>query len=184
VLPFVPERRVVDACLVIGPEEAWYQEYARRVEQILAALVKGLAPRPSTSCSVTCSSPAGGADGERDLHLGQAYGVSPQALPATAQFVALATCTGPGDHRGVEDALRGIADRARLREREQDKRVVVFEARPAAGHGRVGAGEGRPKADRGGRTLEELRAMAGELGDSYLRVTARTDSPSPAWPIK
>ena len=62
VLPFVPERRVVDACRVMGPEGGWYEEYARRIEQILAALVQDLHARDaSTSCSATCSWTARGA---------------------------------------------------------------------------------------------------------------------------
>ena len=44
VLPFVPERRVVDACAVMDAEHTWYETYSERLEQILAALVKDMEP--------------------------------------------------------------------------------------------------------------------------------------------
>ena len=34
VLPFVPERKVVDACTVMDPEHTWHDDYAQRLEQI------------------------------------------------------------------------------------------------------------------------------------------------------
>ena len=50
-LPFVPERKVVDACAVMGPEHGWYEAYARRLEQILHFLTKDLTAEPSTCSS-------------------------------------------------------------------------------------------------------------------------------------
>ena len=41
VLPFVPERKVVDACTVMDPEHTWFENYAERLEQIFAALMQG-----------------------------------------------------------------------------------------------------------------------------------------------
>ncbi len=34
VLPFVAERKVVDACLVMDAEHKWYEEYGRRIERV------------------------------------------------------------------------------------------------------------------------------------------------------
>ena len=182
VLPFVPERRVVDACLVMGPEDAWYEEYARRIEQMLATLVKGLAPGTINLVLGHLLVDGGRrGTGERDLHLGQAYGVSPQALPGAAQLVALGHLHRPQEIPAPSRTLyAGSLIELDFGEREQEKRVVVFEARP----GRpvvvesVPVTAGRKLVEVAG-TLEELRAVAGELRDAYLRVTARADGPSP-----
>src|SRR5512141_3239161 len=90
VLPFVPERREVDACSVMGPEAGWYEEYARRIEQILAALVKDLTPATvNLALAHLLVDGARRGTGERDLHLGQVYGVNPQQLPASVQYIGL-----------------------------------------------------------------------------------------------
>jgi exonuclease SbcD len=90
VLPFVPERRVVDACTVMDAEHKWFDAYGKRIEDILAALVKGL---PATSVNIVLAhllvDGARVGTGERELHLGQIYGVNPQQLPSTVQYIAL-----------------------------------------------------------------------------------------------
>ena len=45
-LPFVPERKVVDACMVMDAEQKWYEAYSTRIEQILAALGKACPQTP------------------------------------------------------------------------------------------------------------------------------------------
>ena len=152
VLPFVPERRVVDACLVMGPEGGWYEEYARRIEQILAALVKDLTP--ATVNLVLGHLLVDGArrgTGERELHLGQVYGVNPQQLPASVQYIGLGHLHRPQEITAPSKTLlRGLADRAGLRRAGagEARGRVRGEARPA-GRGRVGAGRGGPPAARG-----------------------------------
>ena len=182
VLPFVPERRVVDACAVMGPENEWYNEYARRVEQILAALVKGL---PSSSVNVVLGhllvDGARRGTGERELHLGQIYGVNPQQLPSAVQYIGLGHLHRPQEITApAKTFYAGSLVELDFGEQQQDKRVVVFEARP----GRPVAVEsvpvtaGRRLRDAAG-TLDELRAMADGLGDAFLRVTVRSDAPVP-----
>ncbi len=81
VLPFVPERKVVDACAVMDAEHKWYEAYAGRIEQILAALVGGLTP--ATVNVVLGHLLVAGArfgTGERALHLGDIYGVNPHTI--------------------------------------------------------------------------------------------------------
>jgi exonuclease SbcD len=65
-------------------------------------------------------------------------------------------------------------------EREQDKCVVMVEARPgqAAKAEWVPLHAGRRLRDVEG-TLSELQAMAADLGDDYLRVRVRADGPVP-----
>jgi len=182
VLPFVPERRVVDACLVMGPENAWYEEYARRVEQVLAALVKGLTP--ATVNVVLAHLLVDGArrgTGERELHLGQVYGVNPQQLPSSVQYIGLGHLHRPQEIAAPSRTFyAGSLLELDFGEKEQDKRVVVFEARPGrpASVESVPVAAGRRLRDLAG-TLDELRAQAAEAGDAFLRVTVRAEAPVP-----
>jgi exonuclease SbcD len=182
VLPFVPERKVVDACLVMQPEGEWYAEYARRLEQILAALVRPLGP--DTVNLVIGHLLVDGArrgTGERELHLGQIYGVNPQQLPASVQYIGLGHL-----HRAQEvlapakTCYPGSLIELDFGEREQEKQVIVLEARP----GRpvslewVPLTAGRRLRDVRG-TFEELQEMAPGLGDAFLRVTVRAEAAEP-----
>jgi len=182
VLPFVPERKVVDACLVMGPENAWYDEYARRVEQILAALVKGL---PASTVNVVLGhllvDGARRGTGERELHLGQIYGVNPQQLPSSVQYIGLGHLHRPQEIMAPSKTFyAGSLVELDFGEKEQDKRVVVFEAkagRPVSVES-VPITAGRRLRDVEG-TLDELRAMVDGLGDAFLRVTVRAHAPVP-----
>ena len=132
VLPFVAERKVVDACLVMDAEHKWYEEYGRRIEQILAALVKGL---PLTTVNLVLAhllvDGARVGTGERELHLGQIYGVNPQQLPSSVQYIGLGHL-----HRAQEvlapakTLYPGSLIELDFGEEQQDKSVVVFEAQP------------------------------------------------------
>ena len=182
VLPFVPERKVVDACLVMGPENEWYDEYARRLEQILAALVKDL---PATSVNVVLAhllvDGARRGTGERELHLGQIYGVNPQQLPSSVQYIGLGHLHRPQEITAPSKTVyAGSLVELDFGEKEQEKRVVVFEAkagRPVSMES-VPITAGRRLRDVAG-TLDELRAMADGLGDAFLRVTVLAAAPLP-----
>ncbi len=182
VLPFVPERRVVDACLVMGPEAGWYEEYARRIEQILAALVSGLTP--ATVNLVLGHLLVDGArrgTGERELHLGQVYGVNPQQLPSSVQYVGLGHLHRPQEITApAKTCYAGSLVELDFGEQEQEKRVVVVDARPGrpASLESVALTAGRRLRDVSG-TLDELRVQADELGDAYLRVRLRADASLP-----
>ena len=182
VLPFVAERRVVDACLVMGPENAWYEEYSRRVEQILAALVKGLTPATvNVALGHLLVDGARRGTGERELHLGQAYGINPQQLPSGVQYIGLGHLHRPQEITApARTFYAGSLIELDFGEKEQDKRVVVFEAkagRPASVES-VPITAGRRLRDLAG-TLDELCAQAGEAGDALLRVVVRADAPVP-----
>ncbi|HXK11441.1 MAG TPA: exonuclease SbcCD subunit D [Vicinamibacteria bacterium] len=182
VLPFVPERKVVDACTVMDAEYAWYEAYSGRIEQILAALARGLPPR---SVQIVLAhllvDGARVGTGERELHLGQIYGVSPQQLPSSVQYIGLGHLHRPQEVLAPAKTLyAGSLVELDFGEKEQDKRVVVLEAkagRPVAVES-VPITAGRRLRDVAG-TLEGLRALAGSVGDDFLRVTVRVDSPVP-----
>ena len=132
VLPFVAERKVVDACLVMDAEHKWYEEYSKRIEQILAALVKGL---PLTTVNIVLAhllvDGARVGTGERELHLGQIYGVNPQQLPSSVQYIGLGHLHRPQEVLAPAKTLYpGSLVELDFGEEQQDKSVVVFEAQP------------------------------------------------------
>jgi exonuclease SbcD len=182
VLPFVPERRVVDACTVMGAEHGWFEAYGKRIEDILAALVREL---PADTVNLVLAhllvDGARVGTGERELHLGQIYGVNPQQLPSSVQYVALGHLHRPQEVLApAKTRYPGSLIELDFGEQEQDKSVVVLEARPgrppAVELVPVTAGR-RLRAVEG--TLEELQRLAGETGDDYLRVTVKTGGPEP-----
>jgi exonuclease SbcD len=182
VLPFVPERKIIDACAVMGPERGWYEAYARRIEQILQFLTGELTPR--TVNLVLAHLLVAGArfgTGERRLHLGDIYGVNAEQLPAGAQYVALGHLHRPQELLApTKAAYAGSLIELDFGEREQDKRVVIVEAKPggAASLESVPITAGRRLRDVAG-TLEELRARAEGLEDAFLRVTVKAAGPEP-----
>jgi len=182
VLPFVPERRVVDACTVMDAEYRWYEAYAARIEQILAALVAGL--DGSTVNLILGHLLVAGArfgTGERQLHLGEIYGVNAQQLPSSVQYIGLGHLHRPQELMAPTKTLySGSLVELDFGEKEQDKRVVIVEAKPgrAASIESVPLTASRRLRDVGG-TLEELRAMLSELGDDFLRVTVEAPGPVP-----
>ncbi len=182
VLPFVAERKVVDACLVMDAEHKWYEEYGRRIEQILAALVKGL---PSTTVNIVLAhllvDGARVGTGERELHLGQIYGVNPQQLPSSVQYIGLGHLHRPQEVLAPSKTLYpGSLIELDFGEEQQDKSVVVFEAQP----------QKAPKVElvpiTAGRrlrtvtaSLRRARTPRGEWTEDYLRVRVKADVPTP-----
>jgi exonuclease SbcD len=183
VLPFVAERKVVDACTVMDAEHKWYEEYSKRIEQILAALVKGLPP--TTVNIILAHLLVDGArvgTGERELHLGQIYGVNPQQLPSSVQYIALGHLHRPQEVLAPAKTLYpGSLVELDFGEEQQDKSVVVFEAQPLKA----------PKLElvpiTAGRrlrtvtaTFPELERLASEwTEDDFLRVRVQADAPEP-----
>jgi DNA repair protein SbcD/Mre11 len=182
VLPFVPERKVVDACQVMAPEHAWFEEYARRIEEILGHLTRGFTPATVNLVLAHLTVHKGlVGTGERALHLGQVYALTPQQLPAGAQYVALGHLHRPQEVLAPSKTrYAGSLIELDFGEREQEKSVVVVEAKPggAAAVEVVPLTCGRRLCDVGG-TLPEILARQAELGDAFLRVRVKVDGPVP-----
>jgi exonuclease SbcD len=182
VLPFIAERKVVDACLVMDAEHRWYEEYGKRVEQILQALVKGL---PATTVNLVLAhllvAGARVGTGERELHLGQIYGVNPQQLPSGVQYIGLGHLHRPQEVLApAKTRYPGSLVELDFGEEQQEKSVVVLEAQP----GKAPAVELVPiTAGRRLRTVEgsfdELRRAADEWTDDFLRVRVKAEAPTP-----
>jgi DNA repair protein SbcD/Mre11 len=182
VLPFVPERKVVDACTVMDAEYKWYEAYSARIEQILAALAKSL---PAKSVQIVLAhllvDGARVGTGERELHLGRIYGVNPQQLPASVQYIGLGHLHRPQEILAPAKTLySGSLVELDFGERDQDKRVVVFEARAGrpASIESVPLTAGRRLRDVTG-TLAELSELEPAAGNDFLRVTVKAEAPVP-----
>jgi exonuclease SbcD len=182
VLPFVPERKVVDACSVMGPEHVWYEAYARRLEQILHFLTKDLtAETVNLLVGHLLVSGARFGTGERQLHLGDIYGVNAEQLPGNVQYVALGHLHRPQELLApAKTCYSGSLIELDFGEREQDKRVVLIDAKPGRAVRLESAplSAGRRLRDVSG-TLGELRSLAPEVGADFLRVTVKAEAPTP-----
>jgi exonuclease SbcD len=182
VLPFVPERKLVDACQLLGPERSWYEEYARRLEQVLAVLTAGLS-RDTASLVVAhvLISGARVGTGERPLHLDEAYGIHAERLPPNVHYVALGHLHRPQEIAAPSRTFyAGSLIELDFGEREQDKRVLLVDATP----GREATVESIPLA--AGRrlrevagTLAQLRALGREVSRDHLRVRVEVEGPTP-----
>lgn len=181
-LPFVPERRVFDACAVMGDSKDWYEKYAEKIEQLLRALTAGLTPATvNLALAHVLISGARVGTGERPLHLGEIYGLNAQQLPANLQYIGLGHLHRPQEILAPSKACySGSLIELDFGEKEQDKRVVIVEAEPG-GAARLESAPltaGRRLRDISGN-LDELQKLARDVGDAYLRVTARVVAPLP-----
>jgi exonuclease SbcD len=182
VLPFAAETKIAQASNLFDPTEQWYQVYAERVARMLEMLAASFRP-DRVNILLAHLMVSGGlvGGGERPAQLLDVYGVAPQRLPAGAQYIGLNHLHRP---QRVPAAAwceySGSPIQLDFGEREQDKRVVIVDARP----GRPVAVEsipltaGRRLLDVRG-TLDDLRSRAGELRGSWLRVMVDVPAPMP-----
>ena len=182
VLPFVHERKVVDACQVMAPEHEWYEEYAKRIEEILAFLTRDLTPATVNVVLAHVMVHKGlVGTGERALHIGQVYALTPQQLPGGVQYIGLGHLHRPQEILAPSKTrYSGSLVELDFGEKEQQKSVVVIDAKPgrAAGIETVPLTAGRRLRDVRG-TLGDLMAMKAELGDAFLRVEVEVEAPVP-----
>jgi exonuclease SbcD len=134
--PFLREGRVIDFMRDAGD---WYRAYAEKVAAICARYNQDLVAAEGTVPILMAHFLVQGAvvgrtgpRGERELHMGEAYTATPQAIPAGPQYVALGhihapqripSSPVPGEYAGSLLALD-------FGEAGEDKRVVIVEAEP------------------------------------------------------
>jgi exonuclease SbcD len=183
--PFLREGRVVDFMKDTGE---WYREYAARVQGICARYNDALVSRGNadevlllvshflvSGVKVDRSAPRG----ERELHMGEAYAATPQAIPVGPQYVALGHIHAPQKVPGapVPAEYAGSLLPLDFGEAGEKKRVVIVDVRPGslAVAESVPINAGRPLV----RVTDEwhaIEARAEELTESYLDLTVRTAS--------
>ncbi len=183
-VPFVPERRFGDAAALFEAAESWHQAYAEGMGDLLEAMAAGFRPgavHVLMAHLFTDGALLGG--GERELTIGMAYAVPPSRLPGTAQYVALGHVHRPQQVRGAPTAARYAGSLLQLdfgeltQERKSVALVELSPGKPARVE-EVPVTAGRRLLEVRG-TIEELAAMADEVGDAWLRAVVRTDGPVP-----
>jgi DNA repair protein SbcD/Mre11 len=182
VLPFVTAGKIDDAAKLMGPEIERYQEYSERISAMCDLLSK-----PFNSNSINLLLAHLYVDGsetsksEREIHVAKPYAVSAQRFPSTAHYIALGHLHRPQEIHAPSRALyAGSILQLDFGERDQQKRVVLIEARPGkpATIEDCPLSSGRRLRDVCG-TLDELMAQVQTFGDDFLRVTIKVDKPLP-----
>jgi exonuclease SbcD len=180
--PFLREGRVVDFMKEAGQ---WYREYAARVAAVTERYNDALVVRAGADLvplmaahflvngvRVDRSAPRG----ERELHMGDAYAATPQAIPAGPQYVAMGHIHAPQPVPGapVPAEYSGSLLALDFGEAGEHKRVVLVEAEP----GRLAVAEtvplrsGRPLVRMTG-TWDEIEARRDDLVESFLDLTVK-----------
>lgn len=182
VLPFVPERKIVDVCQMMAPEENWYAEYADSVARMLEKLSEEFSTKTVNilvaHVYVYGTQTSGS---EREIHVAQPYAISAQRFPASAHYIALGHLHRPQSVPAPSPCnYAGSPLQLDFGEQGQQKEVMVIDAHPGipANIQRVCLRSGRKLRDVIG-TLEQIEANAPTYGDDYLRVTVNTSGPVP-----
>lgn len=180
--PFLREGTVIDFMRDAGE---WYGEYATRVARVTGAYNEALVARAGGTLvpllmghflvggvKVDRAAPRG----ERELHMGEAYTATAQAIPAGPQYVAMGHIHAPQPVPGapVPAEYAGSLVSLDFGEAGERKRVVVIDVEP----GRLATIEsvplerGRP-LERVSGTWDEIEARSGELADRFVDLTVQ-----------
>jgi len=183
--PFLREGRVIDFMAETGK---WYGAYAQKIAALTDAYNTALVERAGTDLvpilvAHFMVSGVRVSRSERELHIGDAYTATSQAIPAGPQYVALGHIHAPQPVPGapVPAAYAGSLLPMDFGEAGEAKRVVVVDVEPGrlATLASVPINAGRPLAQVRG-TWDEVAARADELADSYLDLTIAVGGPDPA----
>ncbi|MGZ4109850.1 MAG: metallophosphoesterase family protein [Actinomycetota bacterium] len=181
-VPFLREGRVVDFMREAGE---WYGAYATRVAAITGAYNDALVRLAGADAvpilvahflvngvKVARAAPRG----ERELHMGDAYAATPQAIPPGPQYVAMGHIHAPQPvpAAAVPAHYAGSVLPLDFGEAGEEKRVVIVDVEPGtlATITSVPLASGR-RLRRETGTWDELAERAEELADSYLDLTVK-----------
>jgi len=184
--PFLRQGRTVDFMAETGQ---WYGAYAERVRAICDSYAAALAAGDGVAVlaahfMVTGARIGGGAAGrgERELHIGEAYAATSDAIPKTLSYVALGHIHAPQPVPGanVPAEYAGSLLPLDFGEAGETKRVVMVDAQPGrpAGVTSIPLSSGRPLLRATG-TWDELVGRE-DLDGAYVDLTVLTDGPDPA----
>jgi len=186
-IPWMREGDLVDAEQIMGLEEHTFSLYADHAARIYDRMCQGF--RRNTVNVLMGHVFVNGAryarlDGsERQLHIGQAYGIEPAGLPGTPQYIALGHIHRPQTiHESpVHTEYAGSLLQLDFGEAGEQKRVVVFDAvpgRPVRDVRSIPLTKGTRLVELKGR-LDDVLARAADVGDAHVRVTLQVDAPEP-----
>ncbi len=184
-MPFIHEAKVIE--IFKGPD-AGFKSYADKLRAVTAYYADHLLATPDAKAvdllmghfMVHGAMPSGT---ERQLHVGDAYAATAEAIPASIRYAALghihAAQAAPGST--VPSRFAGSLLQLDFGEAGLAKSVFIVEVEPGPRPAQIEvvpitAGRGLRKV-RG--TLEELQKDAGSFGDDWLHVTVMTDGPDP-----
>jgi exonuclease SbcD len=179
-LPWVPERRVVAFDDLLQSQEEPFKQYADRTAKMLDYLSR---PFRADTVNIVLAhilidgAVIGPGGGERPLHLGQAYAISAERLPARAQYIALGHVHRPQEVvTAAPTHYAGSLLQLDFGEREQSKSVLLVDVHPSlpAHVQPVPLSAGKELRDVSG-SLAELQSLADDAGDAFLRVFVRAD---------
>jgi exonuclease SbcD len=182
--PFLREGRVVDFMADAG---RWYGQYADKVAELCGAYNRALVDAAGSDLVpvLVAHFMVGGVKvggSERELHVGEAYSATAQAIPAGPQYVALGHIHAPQPVPAspVPAEYAGSLLPLDFGEAGERKRVVLVEAEPGslARVNSIPLASGRPLVKAEG-TWEELEARTDELRDAYLDLTVKVGGPDP-----
>jgi exonuclease SbcD len=181
--PFLREGRVVDFMRDAGE---WYRAYAERVAGIAARYNEALVARAGSDAVpiLMAHFMVGGVKvdraaprGERELHMGDAYAATAQAIPPGPQYVAMGHIHAPQRVPGapVPAEYAGSLLALDFGEAGEQKRVIVVDVEPGSlAVPETVVIEGGRRLVRVTGTWDEVEARAQELEGSFLDLTVRT----------
>ena len=182
--PFLREGKVVDFMAQTGE---WYGQYADRISRVCASYNQALVKAAGTELLpiLLAHFMVGGVKvggSERELHIGEAYSATAQAIPPGPQYVALGHIHAPQPvpSSPVPAQYAGSLLPLDFGEAGETKRVVLVDAQPGelATVSSVPLASGRPLVKAEG-TWDQLEARAEELRDCYLDLTIKVGGPDP-----
>ncbi len=185
--PFLRASQTVDFMTKV---DSWYGAYADRIRRITESFAEALG-RQAEEGDVTllvAHFMVGGVKvrtgvprGERDLHIGEAYAATEQAIPTAVDYVAMGHIHAPQPVPGapVPAEYAGSLLQLDFGEAGEQKRVVVVDAKPGI-HAKT-----RSVPITAGRRLVQASgswadiAVRDDLEDAYLDLNVVTTGPEP-----
>ena len=186
--PFLREGRVVD---FVAEAEDWYKRYADRLRMIsdaYSAHAAGIAGTDAVTFLLAHFLVGGskvhghGAPrGERELHMGDAYAATSEAIPVGPQYVAMGHVHAPQPVPGarVPAEYAGSLLELDFGEAGEQKRVLIIDAEPGL------PASVRSVPLKGGRRLMRVRGewqdliVRDDLREAFLDLTVETAGPDP-----
>lgn len=186
--PFLREGRVVD---FVAEADEWYKVYADRLQAISAAYSRHAAERAGGDgvTFLLAHFLVGGSKvhghgaprGERELHLGEAYAATPQAIPPGPQYVAMGHVHAPQPVPGAQVPAEYAGSLLELDfgEAGETKRVVVVDVEPGlpAAVRSVPLTTGRRLVRASGEWQDLI--TRDDLREAYLDLAVETAGPDP-----
>jgi len=186
-LPWVTERKVREFESLMGAEH--FGEYAEGVKQMMdhlcTAFRKDTANILLTHVLLEDSKVGGPESGEREIHMSQAYVIKTPMLPSSAQYIALGHVHMPQGFPLANAQYCGSLVQVDFGEAGQKKGVNIVDVKPGAKARieHVSLTSIRQLKNIGshkeGLTLGEIKALAPETSDAYLKVFLKVDAPVP-----